>query len=480
MRPVACQALVHYFQILFIPVHSSGRTTRMTKGRWFTRGAGMLFFVIVCANLYMFFTREWESSYFPTTYATLYYPLDLPTVRTWELVDRHRIRLHLACTHDVEEWKVLTDGANAQTARGMKPEFLIDTTFSVLHTYRLVPVPETAAPAVEISIRFYSKEFYGSLGMKHDDVYVVRANVPCGDFQQFSVADWTDNYRYVGEEGLAEARRILKEEIGVRDTDSTFARMDKLVRYLRKKLKGSGGVPKDDERWMNPWVLYNEMVAGTGKGWCTQNAQIWVFWANQAGIPTRFVFNARTQDNTIVYTGHAFAESYVREQNRWAYADLSQGQAYVMNKRGEVLNTAELFQLNQQNAFDSTFARIYIDQTWEKLPGVPGMDTVVTMPFAMCNGVVRNEFTAHSIFKYRQPPNVEDVREIYTGFFKDRTFLVGNLERYLFKPQLAYAFYPTEGGTTYFLRRLLFGCLLASFLLWAGALMLTRRKRMPA
>jgi hypothetical protein len=242
--------------------------------------------------------------------------------------------------------------------------------------------------------------------------------------------------------------------------------MEKLFPYLRKRLKGIGGVPKDDERWMNPWLLYNELVNGTGKGWCTQNAQVWVFWANRAGIPTRFVFGARTQDNTIVYTGHAWAESYIREQNRWAFVDLSQGHIYMTDKAGHVLNSAELFHLNQHNAFDSTFARMYVDWQWTNHPGFTGSDTVETVPYILCNNLVRDEFTAHSILKYRRPPNVEDVRENYSGFFNDRTFLLANLERYLFKPQLAYSFYPTEGGHTYLLRRSLFFGLVASIVLW--------------
>jgi hypothetical protein len=58
---------------------------------------------------------------------------------------------------------------------------------------------------------------------------------------------------------------------------------------------------------------------------------------------------------------------------------------------------------------------------------------------------------------------VEDVREVYAGFFQDRTFLWGNLERYLFKPPLAYSFYPTEGARTYLIRRLLFFAFVTSF-----------------
>lgn len=448
----------------------------MTNPRRSKRALAILTLLLLLLNLYVFFTREWESSFSPTSYATLYYPLDIPTIREWKLLDRNRLQLDLVCASDIAAWKVYTDGGLEQSATGMKPSFRIDTTFDHLRTYTLVPVPEKACPTIELSIRFFPKEFYASLGMKHDDVYIVRSNVPCGVFEQFPVSHWVDDYSYVGKDGLAAADRILREEVGIREGDGTFARMEKLTPYLRKKLKGVGGVPKDDERWMNPWQLYNELVNGTGKGWCTQHAQVWVFWANRAGIPTRFVFGARTQDNTIVYTGHAFAESYIREQSRWAYVDLSQGQAYITNKLGKVLNTAELFQLNQHNAFDSTFARIYVDWGWEGHNGIPGHDTVVTVPFALCNALIRDEFTSHSILKYRQPPNVEDVREIYTGFFKDWTFLTGNLERYLFKPQLAYSFYPTEGGGTYLLRRLLFFAFVASLLVWVAQAIRIRMK----
>jgi len=306
---------------------------------------------------------------------------------------------------------------------------------------------------------------------------VVRPTIPCGEFDQYSVADWIDDYSYVGKEGLAEADRIIHKEAGIHETDPTFVRMEKLTRYLRPKLRSCVGVPKDDERWENPWLLYNELARGTGKGWCTEHARVWVFWANRAGIPTRFVFNARTQDNTIAYSGHAFAESYIREQGRWAYVDFSQSQCYITDGEGLVLNTAELFQMNQHNAFDSTFARLYVDYLWENHPGIPGRDTVVTVPFTLCNEAVRNEFPVNSILKYRRPPNVEDVRDIYAGFLKDRTFLFANLERYIFKPQLAYSFYPTDGGHTYFIRRLLFYSLIGSVALWMIASLSGRKRK---
>ncbi len=161
---------------------------------------------------------------------------------------------------------VFTDGEQPQTAVGMQPSFRIDATFSQLHADRLAPVPEDACRTIEITIRFYPTEFYASLGMDHEVVYIVRANVPCGDFRQFAVADWVDDYAYVGREDLAAVDRIIRDDVRTANGDPTFIRMEKLTRFLKDKLASIGGVPRDDERWMNPWVLYNELVAGTGNG----------------------------------------------------------------------------------------------------------------------------------------------------------------------------------------------------------------------
>jgi hypothetical protein len=449
----------------------------MRRRFWLTPIAAVICVLVLIANLYVFFTREWEASFVPTTYATLYYPLDVPTIREWKVVSRDSIQLDLACLTNVGEWKVLTDGGRPQVAHGMKPAFRIDTTHAQLHTYELMPLPAGVCPGLTITIRCYLREFYASLGMQHDDVYIVRSSVACGKFEQYSVADWVDDYSYAGEKNLIDAQRVLKDDMGILHTDSSLVKIQKIVPYLKKKLQGSGGVPKDDERWMDPWTLYTEMVAGTAKGWCTQNAQVFVFWANRAGVPTRFVFTARTQDNTIVYTGHSFAECYISEQNRWAFVDLQAGQIYVTDKRGEVLNAAELFHLSLHDSFDSTFARVYVNEGMQKLLGAPRADMVMTVPFALCNSNIHSEFSPHAIFKYRRPPNVEDVRDIYSGFYKDWTFLVGNLDRYLFKPPLAYSLYPTEGGETYLVRRVLFFALLASVLLWLGAVMMGRSRK---
>ena len=426
----------------------------------------VLLFALLIANLIVFFTRDWEASFYPASYATLYYPLDKPTVRQWKLIDTRLIEAEIAWNRPVQGWSITSDSLEPQISSGNNPVFRLADDELIFHTYAITPIPEEIGKGIELTTRYISKEYYSERGMKHTDVYSIDCNAPCGNFKQYPVSYWTDDYSYVGEAGLAEADRLIAEAAGIRGDEPTLVKMEKLTRFLRRQLIHARGVPKDDFRWMNPWLIYQEMVAGTGKGWCTQHGQIYVFFANRAGIPTRLMLGARTQDNNFVYTGHTWAESWIAEQQRWAFVDLSHSHIAILNKNGQVLNTAELFFLNQHDSFDSTFARIYQDWEWKHLQAPTGPDSLATVPFALCNRVVREQFTAHSILKYRRPPNVEDVRTLYRGLFKDAAYGWGNIERYLFKPPLAFSFYPTEGKSTYIVRWVLFYSLAAVLFLF--------------
>ncbi len=428
----------------------------------------LLFFALLIANLVVFFTRDWEASFYPTSYATIYYPLDAPTIREWDLVGDRRIEAEMAWNQPVQGWRVTCDSLEPQVVAGKNPAFKLIDDERTFYPYTLTPLPQGIGPDIELSIRFISKEYYAQRGMKHHDVVSLKSSVPCGEFTQYPVNEWTDDYDYVGDAGLAQADRLIREEAGVREDDPTLVKMDKLSRFLRQQLKDARGVPKDDFRWMNPWLIYQEMVNGTGKGWCTQHGQIWTFFANRAGIPTRLLQGARTEDNTFVYTGHTWAESWIAEQQRWAFVDLSHSLIAIFDKRGQVLNTVELFFLNQHDNFDSTFARIYKDWEWQHLTADAGADSLITVPFDQCNGVVERQFVSHSIFKWRRPPHVEDIRTIYGQLFKDATFGRGNVERYLFKPPLAWSLYPTNGAQTYWLRWVLFYGMVAVLVLWIG------------
>lgn len=450
--------------------------------RWLATG----FAVLLTANLYFFFTRGWEDSYSPSSYATLNYPLDAPSLREWVVQEKNLLRLDLAWNKTPQQWQLFVDGKPTQQMPGPTP--LIQVTGPIFdgstnaslesfrHDYMLRPLPTGIGPDLNLSINVIAAEFYRKNGMQRaKDIYLVETDLPVGKFTRFPVSHWADDYHYLSAETLAAADRVVHEQMGVSESDDTVARVGKVICYLRTHLADSGGVPKDDFRWLDPWHICQEMIAGTGKGWCTQNAQIFTFFANRAGVPTRFVFGANTQDDVVIYSGHSWAESWVKEQNRWTYVDVTQSLFAVQDRKGRMLNSADILELCEHDAFEGVTARIFKDWHWKDLPIEAPPKTAVTVPFALVNGLAKHEFNRQAIIKYRHPPNVEDIREVYSMLLKDRTFTWVNFKRYLYDPPLAYSKLPTDGPRIYFVRQMLFVAWAAVTLVLLSVLLCKRR-----
>ncbi len=441
---------------------------------WFA----LAFLALLAANLVVFHTRNWEESLYPVDYARLNYPLDVPTLRQWKVESGNQLRLEVVWNKQPATWQLYVDGKPTQILPGHTlsitltgPQFTGATPEPLEkfeHRYKLRPLPEGTGPDLEFTVAAIAADYYRTRGMFFpDDLFLVYTDIPAGNFQRHPVSYWVDDYRYIGAVNLAAADRVVREEMGVLDSDDTFTRLDKVMRYQRTKLANSGGVPKDAFRWIDPWNMFLEMAAGTGKGWCTQNAQIFTFFANRAGIPARFVFGANTECNTLVYNGHSWSECWVKEQGRWAHVDPSHTLIAIQDKRGNVLNTADLMHLNEHETYDGLTARIMKDWHWKDLPtattAAPG--TAVNVPYGLVNLLPKTHLNRQSIIKYRRPPNVEDTRDIYSMLLMSRTFTWTNFQRYLYKPTLAYSKLPTNGVNTYLLRQSLFAGLVITAVL---------------
>ena len=432
------------------------------------------FLLFLAANLYVLLTRNWEESLYPTDYARLNYPLDVPTLRKWTHEPNNRLRLEIIWNRVPAGWQLFVDGSPVEVLRGNTVNFaLVGAPFDgstdaplekFEHRYKLRPLPEGTGPDLDFVITLISASYYRNRGMHFPkDVLLVYTDIPTGNFTRHPVSYWVDDYRYIGADALAAADRVVKDKIGIRESDATLVRMEKVMWFLRTQLANSGGVPKDAFRWLDPWRMFQEMVAGTGKGWCTQNAQIYTFFANRAGIPTRFIFGAYTQDNAVVFNGHSWAESWVKEQNRWAHVDPSHTLIAISDRKGAMLNTADLMHLNEHEAYEGISARIFKDWHWKNLDVEAGR--AVNVPYAQVNLLPRTHLNRQSIIKYRRPPNVEDTRDIYSMLLKSPTYTWVNFQRYLFKPTLAYSKLPTDGVRTYVVRQSLFAGLVITFLL---------------
>ncbi len=91
---------------------------------------------------------------------------------------------------------------------------------------------------------------------------------------------------------------------------------------------------------------------------CENYAEIYAFFANMANIPTRIVRLRGTIDK-VKLSGHTFAESFITEQDKWAYVDLESKKLYVHNESGNLLNAIDVFHINRIGNYEGLVAKIY-------------------------------------------------------------------------------------------------------------------------
>ena len=355
----------------------------------------LVFALFVIANLYVYFTREWEANHRAVDYAQINYPSDTPSLLQWK-IKGNQLYPEIVWNQSPTQWQVIRDGQIIETVSGHAPLITLTDDYYIgpqgkpaaecVQKYTLRPLPAGIGRDINFEFTPIARQSYLEGGMDFPkDVILSRCNVPVGHFKRHAVSDWIDDYRYIDQASRVEAERIIRDEMMIADSDNELTRMEKIMHYMRVQLVDAGGIPKDDFRWKNPFQVFNEMRHGIGKGWCTQNAQIFTFFANLAGVPTRFVYCHTVQDNQIIYDGHSWTESYLREQNRWVYSDPVKAIIGVFDRQGLALNTADVFQLVQYDAYEGTHARIFKNWLWADLPVEADPDVAVDVPFTMVN-----------------------------------------------------------------------------------------------
>ena len=219
------------------------------------------------------------------------------------------------------------------------------------NSYELTPENKDKLP-LKLDITYVSSETYREKGNSTgDNYYISKSNYPIFKHKKYGIYDFAfseDNYR---KEEIAEAKKIIYEDIGVLENESTKSKILKISKYLYDKIDQHAGIPSDSIKYLSPLEQYRRITSGKDGAWCHNYAVIYTFFMTAAGIMTRLV-SLEGEIDQVKIAGHIFAENFVKEKNKWAFSDMNSGIFLAEDVNGNPYDTIELLSLNDSDALE--------------------------------------------------------------------------------------------------------------------------------
>lgn len=317
----------------------------MTHGMKFL---AFIFFVSSAANVWIFINRgdltglEWSEASLGDVYAL---PPTGPRIEGFSY-ERDVLTIQIENIGPCRGWRIQGPGGlNIESADQHPSLPLTEGT----HTYTIDPIHCDQDP-VKRNLTFtflkQSQEKVLSGDVSEDVIRLV--NMPL----VFSLRDGPDFTRWYpplddfGERDIQRARAFLDEH-GITDAMSSLEKVARISHALHSTLPT--GSPPAYLNGLSPMQIMDEALNGKAEVFCRQHALTQAFLSNVAGVPTRIVGSGRVLDG-VMLSGHGFVESYIEEQSRWAYSDLSHVISYVTDPNGNVLSAADVMSVVSSNA----------------------------------------------------------------------------------------------------------------------------------
>lgn len=243
------------------------------------------------------------------------------------------------------------------------------------------------------------------------DIQVITSSIPYTDLCRYSFGDFCD-ISWIDPAEQESVKKILSERLKVDTCTSTLSKIELITSHINSIAHRDTNIGLNFV-W-NTYTacqIYNAAVEGKTNMTCNEYSEVYYLFANLAGVQSRRVgvVGFGSSDGVVKISGHHFDESYIPEQKKWAFVDITSNKAYVLNDSNEVLNTFEILMAN-----------VATDYSGLRAVSLSGDSTIVVPYF----DIRQNEayyFDTDCLVQYK--------------FGDDRFNKKNQLKRYLFSPE---------------------------------------------
>jgi hypothetical protein len=240
----------------------------------------------------------------------------------------------------------------------------------------------------QMNIDYSPDSIYSKFGNSSHTLYELTTNVPVLPGHLYPVLDWAIHYPTVDSiHSQLETQQLLKDSIKIQPGDSCRQKVLKIARFILYRTAGKEGIPADTLSLLPAMQQLRYIEAGKSKVWCGNFSTIFSFLAEAAGLSVRLV-SCGSSEGGVANGIHVFCEVYLREDQTWAYVDLTSRNILVCYG-GKWLNAIDLQRLLRYPVQDTSL----IAWHYEK-------DSIYAVSFAKVSTLAANFFTANTVFTF--------------------------------------------------------------------------------
>jgi hypothetical protein len=187
---------------------------------------------------------------------------------------------------------------------------------------------------------------------RNNEVVLQYSSIPVIGYSVYPIEKWTKLPNNISDHEITETKRIIREEIGITGQETSVEKIQAIAKYLLARMRSRLGSPSDSIKSRSAYRQFDMVRNGNDSTDCGVYSDVFHLFANCAGVPTRRMGIIGVMDY-ITVSGHVINECYVKEQQRWAFVDLTSEKILVHNKKNLFMNTIELYQANHMKVQDA-------------------------------------------------------------------------------------------------------------------------------
>jgi len=311
--------------------------------------SGLFFLYLLRAEFYV------ETEIVPAALGELY-PVASNTLAITALIPEHQaVKITFSGNSACTSWEVESNG---------KPKVIINGTSPILplqtgtYDYILIPqncsITSPAIDAVRLNLLFSPKSSFGAQNISIDQIQLNRANIPVLMEPPQSFARWVPDVKSRTSAEAQAAKQILLDS-GFDASASTREQIAFIASFVREHMPS--GNPAERLNTLSPYKLFTEAKAGRAFCFCRQWSLAYGYLANAVGIPSRNMFTGGAM-GTVDLGSHAFSESYVAAEARWACVDPTNAISYLQDYQGNLMSGADVYMAALSDNLDGIQARM--------------------------------------------------------------------------------------------------------------------------